>query len=106
MRALGILQKKLAGGLDFMHAKRVAAFWRAIEGLLGGQRLWLTAVGLSLPGRCSDKHRIKAVDRLVGSAAMQTAVPKLYAALAAFLLQHIRRPVILVDWTGADPSIM
>jgi hypothetical protein len=104
MRAIRILQERLGSGLDFMHAKRAAAFWRGVEGLLRGQRLWLTALGRSLPGRCTDKHRIKAVDRLVGGAAVQAAVPKLYAILATFLLRRIQRPVILIDWTGADPG--
>lgn len=104
MRALGILQKKLAHSLCFMHAKRSAAFWRAIEGLLKGQQLWLTALGRSLPGMCADKHRIKAADRLVGSPAIQGASLRLYGALATFLLRGVRRPVILVDWTGADPG--
>src|SRR5215471_13425029 len=104
MRALGILQKKLEMSLGFMHAKRRAAFWRAVEGLPGGQRLWLTALGRSLPGTCADKHRIKAIDRLIGNAAVQSSLSKLYAALAAMILRGIRRPVILVDWTGADPG--
>jgi hypothetical protein len=104
MRALEILQERLGNALDFMHAKRTASFWRAVQGLLKGQRLWLTALGRNLPGECSDKHRIKAVDRLLGSAAIQTAMLELYAALAKFLLRRIRRPVILVDWTGADPG--
>src|SRR5688572_13915708 len=104
MRALGILQKKLEASLGFMHAKRRGAFWRAVGGLLAGQRLWLTALGRSLPGTCSDKHRIKAVDRLIGNASVQRSVPMLYAALAALILGRIRRPVLLVDWTGADPG--
>jgi hypothetical protein len=104
MRALRILQKSLGNTLDFMHAKRTDALWRAIEGVMRGQRLWLTALGRNLPGICTDKHRIKAVDRLVGSCAVQAAVPELYAALAAFLFRRIERPVILVDWTGIDPG--
>jgi hypothetical protein len=104
MRAIGILQEKLGESLDFLHRKREAAFWRAVEGLLDGQKLWLTALGRALSGRCSDKHRIKAIDRLVGSAALQSSVPLLYAALARLLLRGIQRPVILVDWTGADPG--
>jgi len=103
MRALRILQESLGNRLDFMHAKRSEALWRAIEGVLRGQRLWLTALGRNLPGMSTDKHRIKAVDRLVGSGAVQAAVPALYAALATFLLRQIKRPVILVDWTGLDP---
>jgi Transposase DDE domain len=104
MRALRILQERLRGSLTFMHAKRGVALWRAVAGLLQGQRLWLTALGRSLPGETSDKHRIKAVDRLVGSSGMQRAVPQLYAALAAFLLRCVGRPVLLIDWTGADPG--
>jgi hypothetical protein len=104
MRALGILQKKLESSLGFMHAKRRGAFWRAVGGLLAGQRLWLTALGRSLPGTCSDKHRIKAVDRLIGNASVQRSVTMIYAALAALILRRIRRPVLLVDWTGADPG--
>jgi hypothetical protein len=103
MRALRILQERLGNALDFMHAKRTEALWRAIEGVLKGQRLWLTALGRNLPGSCTDKHRIKAIDRFVGSSAVQVAVPRLYAALARLLLRRIARPVILVDWTGIDP---
>lgn len=104
MRAVGILQEKLGKSLAFLHKKREAAFWRAVEGLLDGQKLWLTALGRALSGRCSDKHRIKAIDRLVGNAGLQGSVPLLYAALARLLLRGIHRPVILVDWTGADPG--
>jgi hypothetical protein len=104
MRALGILQKKLEPAFSFMHAKRREAFWRAVGGLLAGQRLWLTALGRSLPGTCSDKHRIKAIDRLVGNAKLQSSVAEAYAALAGLMLRGIQRPVILVDWTGADPG--
>lgn len=104
MRALAILHKKLGRSLAFMHAKQHAAFFRAVAGLLSGQRLWLTALGRSLPGKCADKHRIKAVDRLLGNAVLQSSVTMLYAALAAVLLRAIQRPVILVDWTGADPG--
>lgn len=104
MRASDILQEQLGAGAEFLHAKQWAAVWRAVVGLLKGRQLWLTALGRSLPGECADKHRIKAIDRLVGSAAIQSAVPKLYAVLTKFLLRRIQRPVILVDWTGSGPS--
>ena len=102
MRALAILQNKLAAPLDFMHAKQRAAFWRAVAGLLRGNKLWLTALGRSLPGTCADKHRIKAIDRLLGSAAIQSAVLMMYSALVSFLLRNIHRPIVLVDWTDVD----
>src|ERR1700742_680459 len=102
MRAIEILQEKLGESLGFMHSKRRDALWRVVEGLLRGEELWLTELGRSLPGACSIKHRIKAVDRFVGGAAIQSAIPKVYAALASFLLRSVKRPVLLVDWTGAE----
>jgi hypothetical protein len=104
MRASDILQKSLSNGGVSLHAKRWAALWRAVAALLYGQQLWLTALGRNLPGNCADKHRIKAVDRLLGCAAIQAALPMLYAALARYLLRAIPRPAILVDWTGAGPE--
>jgi len=102
MRAVEILHDKLGESLDFMHSKRRDALWRVVDGLLKGQELWLTELGRSLPGACSIKHRVKAVDRFIGSPAIQTAVPKIYAALASLLLRFAERPVLLVDWTGAE----
>jgi len=104
MRAIGILQEKLHGPLGFLHSKRRAALWRVVEGLLRGQQLWLTELGRSLPGDGFVKHRIKAVDRFVGSSAMQMAITKVYAALARVLLRSNKRPVVLVDWTGIAPG--
>jgi len=105
MRAVEILQDKLGESLDFMHSKRLAALWRVVIGLLRGQELWLTELGRSLPGASSVKHRVKAVDRFVGSSAIQAAVTKIYAALAGSLLRSTKRPVLLVDWTGAAPGL-
>ncbi len=104
MRASAMLQAKLRDGAEIVHAKQWAALWRAVAGLLGGGQLWLTALGRSLPGKTGDKHRIKAVDRLLGSPAIQRATVQLYAVFARFLLRQIRRPVILIDWTGGGSS--
>ena len=104
MRAMAILQARLRDGAKFLHAKRWAALWRGVASLLDGGQLWLTALGRNLPGETSDKHRIKAVDRLLGSPAIQQSTTQLYAVLATFLLRTIPRPVILVDWTGGGSS--
>ncbi len=104
MRAIGILEGKLHEPLGFLHSKRRTALWRVVEGLLRGQQLWLTELGRSLPGNGVVKHRIKAVDRFVGNSAMQMAITKIYAALARVLLRSIKRPVLLVDWTGIAPG--
>jgi len=104
MRASSILQDQLREGAKIVHAKQWSALWRAVTGLVQGGQLWLTALGRSLPGATTDKHRIKAADRLLGSPAIQRALPKLYAVLAALLLRRIRRPIILIDWTGGGSS--
>ena len=104
MRASAILQASLRDGAEIVHAKQWAALWRGVTGLMDGGQLWLTALGRSLPGATVDKHRIKAADRLLGSAAVQRALPKIYAVLATFLLRRVRRPVILIDWTGGGSS--
>lgn len=104
MRASAILQARLRNGAEIVHAKQWMALWRSVVGLLSGGQLWLTALGRSLPGKSADKHHIKAVDRLLGSPAIQQATTQLYAVLAKFLLRNISRPVILVDWTGGGSS--
>lgn len=104
MRASAILQARLRDGAEIIHLKQWGALWRAVAGLLDGGQLWLTALGRSLPGDAADKHRIKAADRLLGSPAIQRATVQLYAVLARFLLRRIRRPLILVDWTGGGSS--
>jgi hypothetical protein len=104
MRASSILQAQLRERAKIVHAKQWSALWRAVTGLVQGGQLWLTALGRSLPGATADKHRIKPADRLLGSAAIQSALPQLYAVLAALLLRRIRRPIILIDWTGGGSS--
>jgi hypothetical protein len=104
MRATSILQATLREGAEILHAKRWSALWRSVTGLCQDGQLWLTALGRSLPGDTTDKHRIKAVDRLLGNSAIQLALPDLYAILAKFLLRGIRRPRILIDWTGGGSS--
>lgn len=104
MRAIDILQARLRTGARIVHAKQWSSIWRAVHGLVDGGQLWLTALGRSLPGTTADKHRIKAADRLLGSASVQRALPKLYGVLAKFLLRRISRPIIFVDWTGGGSS--
>ena len=99
MRALEILQDAIAKNLVSVHSQRQVAVWRAVKGLMGGGRLWLTGLGRDLPGRCSDKHRIKAVDRLIGGR-LHVELPDYYRAVASWLLQSTKHPTLLVDWTG------
>ncbi|HEY0468833.1 MAG TPA: hypothetical protein VGC79_31785 [Polyangiaceae bacterium] len=80
------------------------ALWRGVEALIYGRRLWLTALGRDMRGPALEKHRIKAADRLLGNSAIHAALSKIYQALALWLLRRMRRPVLLVDWTGCGPG--
>src|SRR6187431_502373 len=72
MRALNIVRRDLKGPLEFLHAKTFSALWRGVHGLVKGDQLWLTALGRSLPGESTHKHRIKAADRLLGNEQIQS----------------------------------
>lgn len=100
MRCIEILQTALRGELENVHPARLAAVWRGVTGVILGGQLWLTALGRSLPGDASDKHRIKAVDRLLGNAKLHGEMDAFYRAVASRLLKRIKTPIVAVDWTG------
>jgi hypothetical protein len=101
VRSVEILRKQIDRELSFMHRGRQDAVWRAVEGLIVGGKACLTALGRSLPGATSEKHKIKAVDRLLGNEALHLELNRIYKVLARWLLKSVRTPVIAVDWTGA-----
>ena len=103
MRALLVLQDQLESSLVQIHKKQRDAIWRSVAGLIIGGKLWLTALGRSLPGSTSDKHRIKAVNRLLGKESIHRQLPLFYRALAARLLKLTWQPVLVIDWTGLGP---
>lgn len=100
MRCIDILQTALQSELDDVHAARRAAVWRAVTGVVLGGQLWLSALGRSLPGATSDKHRIKAIDRLLGNAKLHEEMEAFYRAAASKVLKGVQTPVLAVDWTG------
>ena len=104
MRSMEILREELGKSFGFLHAKRESAIWRAVEALLIGGRLWLTALGRDMPGAAKEKHRIKAADRLLGNGAVHAELTEIYRSIAGWLLRGMTRPVVLVDWTGCGPD--
>ena len=100
MRTALVLQKQLQHSLVQVHKRRQDAVWRGVDGLIAGGKLWLTALGRSMPGHTSDKHRIKAANRLLGNQVIQSQLILFYRALARRLLIRTRSPVVAVDWTA------
>jgi hypothetical protein len=97
MRPTKLLQKQLDSSLGTVHRRRREAVWRGVDGVIVGGKLSLTALGRSLPGRTSDKHRIKAADRLLGGG-VHSQIRLFYRALAKVLLKENKNPVVAVDW--------
>jgi len=97
VRALDIVHDRIRQSTDFMHAARWAALWRTVEALIGGKKLWLTALGRALPGPAMRKHAIKAVDRLLGNRHLYGERSLIAAAIAALLIGRRTTVVILID---------
>lgn len=97
MRALEILHTRLSNAMAFMHKARWNAVWLVVQGLIAGERLWLTGLGRARPGNARVKHAIKAVDRLLGNRALYADRYRIYRALAQQVLSPRATPVILVD---------
>lgn len=97
MRVGAMVRQLVAGCSSNVHAKRLGAVTKVVEGIVRGGRLVPAAIGRSLRG--SPKHGIKCVDRLLRNAHLQRELLYLYCAIAHHLLHDCIRPVILVDWT-------
>ena len=97
MRALDILHSRLSDAMAFMHRARWQALWCAVQAVLGGERLWLTALGRARPGTARRRHAIKAIDRLLGNAALHASRHLIYRAITQQIVRPGSHPVVLVD---------
>jgi hypothetical protein len=105
VRATQRILQQLDGTLDFMHEQRRGALLRAVRALIVGGALWLSALGRSCDDAIAAKHSIKAIDRLLGNAALYAQRHQIYAALASTLLRGRRQAVVLVDATEIRPGV-
>ncbi|MBV8136912.1 MAG: IS4 family transposase [Deltaproteobacteria bacterium] len=99
MHAGRIVARILGPCLVDIHAKRVQALQRAVEALLCGGVVSLSALALAMRAPTDYKHRLKSVDRLLGSAGMQSERHRLYAMLAARWLSGVAQVLLVVDWS-------
>lgn len=99
MRVGQMVRQVLDGCSSVVHSARLAAVVKAVEGIIGGDRLAPASIGRNLPGSTDPKHAIKCVDRLLGNPHFARERLFFLLAIAHHLLRGCRRPVILVDWT-------
>ena len=85
--------------LQGLHAKRIESLRRAVEALMLGGVLSLSALALSLNSPARYKHRLKSMDRLIGSQALHAKRADLYAELAKRWLTGINQVLVVVDWS-------
>jgi hypothetical protein len=71
-----------------------------VEALVMGGRAGVTPLGRALRSRARRKHSIKRVDRLLSSSLARLDAPEILGGLIKRLVGGVRRPVVLIDWTG------
>lgn len=102
MHAVELLHKWSEGELSDVNGHRRRTVWTAVEALLRGRQLWLSALGRAVGGGVDEKHSIKRMDRLLGNAHLSDERLQWYRFVARQVLGSNRRPVIAVDWTDLD----
>jgi len=101
MRVGSMVRQLVVECSGVVHAMRLAAMVKAVEGIIQGGRLTPATIGRNLPGGARPKHGIKCVDRLLGNVHSARDRMFIFLALAHRLLGDEARPVVLVDWTEA-----
>ena len=99
MRAIKVLHKILLKSVPQMHLNRCHALTSAVESLLCGAFLTVTALGRGLNRPAYAKHNIKCVDRLLSNPHLHQERHLIYQALCQSLCAALPQPVILVDWS-------
>ena len=72
---------------------------KTAESLLSGGKLSLTSLGRALSGDALVKHKIKAVDRLLGHNMLYSQRSLFYKAVAEMVIGTKKSIEILVDWS-------
>lgn len=105
MRTTTIVARVLADCKAFMHEVR----WRRLVDLstaaLNGQALALTQLALGSSARTTLRHRVKAVDRLLGNPAFAAEHLDTYRTLAARWLTGVSPLLIVVDWSSLSADM-
>lgn len=104
MHAVSIVARVVGPCLQGLHAKRAAACQRAVVSVVLGAALSLSGIALGVRSVIGYRHRVKSVDRLLGSCALHAARAELYAALAARWLTGVRQLLLVIDWSDLTPD--
>lgn len=101
MHEIELLHKKLLKSSS-IHKTRLDRLMICVQSVLQGSYLTLSSIGELSRGNTSVKHKIKAVDRLLGNEHLQNDKKQIYQVLAHSLLSARPTPEIFVDWSTCN----
>lgn len=101
MHAKKIVDEALGSCLSSLHAKLAVTVKAAVCGVLQGGKLSLSRLARSLESATAMRHRIKRIDRLLGSFSLYRARQEIYRQVAAQWLEGIEQILVVVDWSDA-----
>jgi hypothetical protein len=101
MHAKGIVDAMLGNCLSSLHAKLAESVKTAVCSALVGGRLSLSQLARSVDSQTAMRHRIKRIDRLLGSEALHGERATIYHEVAAQWLAGIDHLLVVVDWSDA-----
>lgn len=104
MHAITIVQDVLRKGCPHIHAGRLKSLLLATRAALHASSHTLSNLARALEGTSAVRHRVKQMDRLLGSRALQHECASLYAAMARYWLRGNDTPLIVVDWSDLNES--
>lgn len=105
MRTTTTVSRVLADCKDYMHVTRWQRLVDLSSAALNGQALALTQLALGSASKTTLRHRVKAVDRLLGSASFAAEHLDIYRTLAARWLTGASRVLIVVDWSSLSADL-
>lgn len=99
-----ILTNLLKENKQKIHGAHISFLTVAIDAVLSGARLTCTHLGRSLSTQTSAKHNIKRVNYMLGNSNLNLSRHHISEALIQFFLANREHPLIIVDWSSANPS--
>jgi len=105
MRTDTIVARVLTDCKAFMHQTRWQRLVDLCASALHGQALALTQLALGSSAKTTLRHRVKAVDRLLGNPAFAAEHLDIYRTLAARWLTGVSPLLIVVDWSSLSADM-
>jgi hypothetical protein len=99
MHATDLIETNIRPHCQSIHKKRFDVLEVGVEAALAGRCVTVTGLGRRSPRAVTEKASIKQMDLLVGNKHLPGEAPVLYRAMARWIVQEEKRPVIVVDWS-------